>query len=88
MAYNKLFSDTSPEAEAVLIALLREAPPWRKFKMVGELNATVKLFVLAGIRERHPNATEEEVKRHLADILLGEELAAKVYGAWDEFQSS
>ena len=63
-----------------MIALLRQAPAWRKFKMVGELNATVKQFAVAGIRERHPNATDKEVNRHLADLLLGEELAAKVYG--------
>jgi hypothetical protein len=27
---SNLFPDTHPEAEAVLIHLLREAPPWRK----------------------------------------------------------
>lgn len=83
-----LFNDTSPEAEAVLIELMRQAPSWRKFKKLGELNAAVKLFAMAGIRQRHPKATEKEVKRHLADILLGEALAAKVYGDWDEFQST
>lgn len=88
MPSQKLAHDTSPEAEAVLIDLLRQAPAWRKFKMVGDLNATVKQFALAGIRERHPSATEKEAKRHLADLLLGEELAAKVYGEWDEFQST
>jgi hypothetical protein len=56
--------------------------------MVCELNATVKQFALAGIRQRHPNATEREVGRHLADLLLGEELAAKVYGEWHVFQST
>ncbi len=56
--------------------------------MVGDLNATVKHFALAGIRQRHPNATEREVKRHLADLLLGEELAALVYGEWDVYQST
>lgn len=81
-------SDTSPEAEAVLIALLRQAPAWRKFKMVGDLNATVKQFALAGIHERHPEAQAHELRRHLADLLLGEDLAAAVYGEWDEFQSS
>ncbi len=81
-------TDTSAEAEAILIDLLRNTPPWRKFKMVGDLNATVKLFAIAGIRQRHPDASEEEVRRHLADILLGEELAAKVYGQWHEFQST
>jgi hypothetical protein len=28
-----LFPDTRPEAEAVLIRLQREAPPWRKLEM-------------------------------------------------------
>lgn len=75
-------SDTTPDAEALLIALLRQAPAWRKFKMVGDLNTTVKQFAVVGIRQRNPDATEEQVRRHLADILLGVELAAKVYGAW------
>ena len=88
MTYLDPLSDTSPEVEAILIDLLRQAPAWRKFIMVGELNATVKQFSLAGIRERHPNATEREIKRHLADLLLGEDLAAAVYGEWDEFRSS
>lgn len=81
-------SDTSPEAEAILIALLRQAPAWRKFKMVGDLNAAVKQFALSGIRQRHPDAAEGVVYRHLADLLLGEELAAKVYGEWYEYQSA
>ena len=86
MTTPEIISDTNPNAEAVLIALLRQAPAWRKFKMVGDLNATVKQFALAGIRQRHPHATEQEVNRHLADLLLGEELAAKVYGEWLDFK--
>ena len=70
--------DTDPKTEAVLISLLRSAPDWRKFKMVADLNATVKQFAIVGIRQRYPNATVQEVRRHLADILLGEELATKV----------
>ena len=86
MSVHEEFSDTSKDAEAVLIEFLRRAPAWRKFKMVGDLNATVKHFAVMGIRERHPEATEQEVKRHVTDILLGKELVAKVYGEWDEFQ--
>jgi hypothetical protein len=81
-------SDTSPEAEAVLLTLLRRAPAWRKFRMVGDLNATVKQFALAGIRERYPEATEREIKRYLADLLLGKELASEVYGEWDDLESA
>jgi hypothetical protein len=76
----RLFSDTSPEAEAVLIALLRQAPSWRKIEMVGELNAAVRQFALSGLRERYPEADLPEIRRRLADLLLGEELAEKVYG--------
>lgn len=75
-----LFSDTSPEAEEVLIDLLRKAPAWRKLEMVGQLNETVRTFALCGLRQRFPDATPEELKRRLADLLLGEELAARVYG--------
>ena len=34
LSMTALFPDTSPEAEDVLIRLLREAPPWRKLEMV------------------------------------------------------
>ena len=73
-------SDTRPEAEAVLIELLRQAPPWRKLHMVGQLNQTVRTLALGGLRQRHPNATPQELDRRLADLLLGPKLAAQVYG--------
>lgn len=76
----RLFDDTSPEAEAVLIDLLRQAPAWRKLEMVDELNAAVRALALSGLRTRHPQADEAELWRRLADLLLGPELATKVYG--------
>ena len=75
-----LFSDTRPEAEAVLIRMLRQAPPWRKLHMVGQLNQTVRTLALSGLRQRHPEATPQELRRRLADLLLGPELAAQAYG--------
>ncbi len=75
-----LFPDTRPEAEAVLIELLRQAPPWRKLHMVGQLNQTVRTLALSGLRQRHPQADPQELRRRLADLLLGPELAARVYG--------
>jgi hypothetical protein len=76
----KLFSDTSPEAEAVLIQLLREMPPWRKLEMVGRLNATARTLALSGLKSRRPEAGEAELRQRLADLLLGPELAEKAYG--------
>ena len=73
-------SDTHPKIDAMQMALLRDLPPWRKADMLGQMYATVKLLATQGLRQRHPNASEGELKRRLADILLGEELALQVYG--------
>ncbi|MFQ6014391.1 MAG: hypothetical protein ACE5NP_02975 [Anaerolineae bacterium] len=76
-----LFPDTRPEAERVQIELLRQAPPWRKLEMVGQMNHMVHTLALSGLRQRYPQATPEELRRRLADLLLGPALAARVYGA-------
>jgi len=75
-----LFADTRPEAEAVLIGLLRQAPAWRKVQMVDQLNQAVRLLALSGLRTRYPSATPQELRRRLADLLLGPDLAARTYG--------
>ena len=75
-----LYSDTDPKVEALQIKLWRQASPTRKMHMLAQLNASVRILALAGLRSRYPNATETELRRRLADLLLGEELARKVYG--------
>ena len=74
------FSDTHPEAEAVRLQLLRAAPAWRKLELLGQLNVAAQKLALSGLRARYPNAGEAELRRRLADLLLGAELAARVYG--------
>jgi len=76
-----LFPDTRPEAEYVLVKLLRQAPPWRKLEMVGQMNQMLHTLAISGLRQRYPQATEKELRRHLADLLLGPELAARAYGS-------
>lgn len=75
-----LFPDTHAKAEAVLIRLLREAPPWRKLEMVGQMNEAVKTMMLSGLRERYPEDSPALLQRRMADMLLGPELANRVYG--------
>lgn len=72
--------DTSPEAERVLIELLRKAPAWRKLQLADRMSTTVRQLCMAGIRMRHPKASTAQVRRRFADLHLGPELAAKVYG--------
>jgi hypothetical protein len=75
-----IYSDTHPAMEALLIKLLREAPGWRKMEMLVSLNASAREVAMAGLRKRFPQASEAELQRRLADLLLGEELARKVLG--------
>ncbi len=79
-----LFPDTRPEAEEVLIHLLREAPPWRKLEMVAQMNATVRKLNLIGMQKHYPNDPPQKIRRRLADLWLGEELAMKVYGPLED----
>lgn len=76
-----MISDTSVEAEQMLIELLRQAPIWRKLEMMGQLNAMAKSLALNNLRRQYPEASENELRRRLADLLLGSELAATVYGS-------
>lgn len=75
-----LFSDTDPRMEALQIELWRQASPLHKMEMVAQLNASVRLLAMQGLRARHPDASEGELHMRLAEMILGKELAIKVYG--------
>ncbi len=77
---SSLFPDTQPAAEQILLQLLRQASPQRKFEMLGQMNEAARTLALSGLRQRHPDATYQELRRRLADLLLGPVLAEKVYG--------
>ena len=74
-----LYSDTDPKIEQMQIELIRRMPTWRKMSMVDGLNEAVKNLALTGIKQRNPRATPEQIHRMLATLMLGEELAQKVY---------
>jgi hypothetical protein len=76
--------DTHPEIEHLRIQWLRQMPPERKMALVGEMNRTVCVLALAGLRQRHPDDSPAQRRRRLADLLLGSELAARVYGPLSE----
>ncbi len=45
------------------------------------MNAAARQLALQGLRARHPDADQAQLNRFLADLLLGPELAGRVYGA-------
>jgi len=80
MPYPTLSEDTDPEAEKVQLEILRRMPAWKKFQLISEAIETSRVLAMAGLRQRHPDASPEELHRRFLDLWLGEELAAEVYG--------
>jgi len=77
-----LSSDTTPEAEAVLLELLRQAPVWKRLQMVDQMYETLRLLTTADLRRCYPNADENEIRRRLAARLLSRADVMAAYG-WD-----
>ena len=77
---DEIISDTRPEIAALQRRLLRQVGPARKMAMVGQMNQTVKVLALSGLRSRYPVKIPEMLRRRLADLVLGPALARLVYG--------
>jgi hypothetical protein len=73
-------NDTSLEAEAVQIQLLRKAPTWKRLRAAAEMSETVMLLSRLGVARRNPGVSPAELRRLVGEAILGSELAAKVYG--------
>ena len=77
----EVLSDTRPESEAVLLDLLSKKTTAERLRIVDQLNMSVMSLAISGLRTRHGNIDGNQLHRHLADLLLGEEVAFKVYGS-------
>jgi len=76
---SNLYCDTDPKIEKLQIEIIRSMPAWKKISIVDSLNQTLKTLMISGIKERNPSASPQQVQYNLAELLLGEELARKVY---------
>jgi hypothetical protein len=65
---DKVPNDTDKETDRTCLKLLRESRPWRKAAMVDSLTRGCQELAAAGIRMRHPNASEKDVPMHLMPL--------------------
>ena len=72
--------DTSPEADARYHELLRAQTPAQRLEQAAALTRAVRELAIAGIRQRHPAATDAEVRVRLTVRLYGREVAARLHG--------
>ncbi len=70
--------DTSPAQLRRYHELLRSLTPAQRLAKASALSLAVRALAEAGIRQRHPGASPEEVRARLAVRLYGREAAARM----------
>jgi hypothetical protein len=74
-----LSADTAREAEDLQIARWREMSATEKAQLAASWSGGLDRVALAGIRLRHPNASDRECVLRLAALKLGRDLPRRVY---------
>ncbi|MBI3273306.1 MAG: hypothetical protein HYZ53_30235 [Planctomycetes bacterium] len=80
--YKTQSEDTSYDVERMLFEAYRRMQPWEKARRIAEDSRFCDELSLIGIRSRHPEATDEELRLRLGALRLGRETMLKVFG-WD-----
>jgi hypothetical protein len=80
MPMSTRWSDTSPEALEVFLEVQRRRTPTKKLATAFELSDTVRRLSLAGLRLRHPGASERELFLRMVALQVPRELMIRAYG--------
>jgi len=71
--------DTSSDAEKVQIEIFRRMKPQKRLRTAALLSETCRTLLAEGIRKRHPNYDEEQVRLAVIRCLLPEDLFLRAY---------
>jgi hypothetical protein len=71
MVFAMAISDTSAKAAAIQLQLYRDAGPSRRAQIAVDLSDAVRETTLAGIRRRHPEYSDAEVRAEFLRIVYG-----------------
>jgi hypothetical protein len=75
----RLSLDTHAEAEHLQIAIWHRMTPQQKLELVAGASRAVRELALAGLRQRHPDASSRELTLRYACLTLEPELARAAY---------
>jgi hypothetical protein len=76
-------ADTSLEAARVYFEVLRRIGPAGRGQRTAELNDGLRAVTESGVRQRHPDYTEEEVRLAVLRLAVGEELFRQAFPQTD-----
>lgn len=76
-------SDTSPEAQRILIEGYRRMTPWERLSRALSMSAALRELAEARIRAtRGPDISEQEVRLRVASLSIPRDLMIRAFG-WD-----
>ena len=73
--------DTSAEAHEIQLEIYRAMAPERRVEVAFELSDSIRQVAVDGIRQRHPEYSDGEVRRAVVALIYGNDLARL---AWHE----
>jgi hypothetical protein len=76
-------ADTTLEAFHVQVAVLRRLDPSRRLELACQLSDYMREVSASGVRQRHPEYSEEQVRLAVIRLSLGENLFREVYPGVD-----
>ena len=72
-------ADTTPEARRVQVEVFRQMAPERRSALAVRLSRQLREVAEAGVRMRHPDYTQEQVRLAAIRLRLGNDLFRKAY---------
>jgi hypothetical protein len=75
-----LSPDTTPQAQRKQYELMRKLSPEQKLSMAFALTDATRQMVLADLKHRFPEASEEEIKRRFIARVLPRQDVIRAYG--------
>jgi len=78
----KVFSDTHPKIERIMIELIRTLTPAQKIAKISDMGRFMKSAAFAETKRRHPNDSDHDNMMRVVSRSIGPELMLKAFG-WD-----
>jgi hypothetical protein len=79
MALEVIPADTTPEAARVQREIFRRMSPSQRLHQACEMSDSLQQIVAAGVRSRHPDYDDNQVRLAVIRLTLGDELFHKAY---------
>jgi hypothetical protein len=76
-------ADTTLEAARVQFEVFRRMPPGKRLELAFQMSDSLRQLVASGVRSRHPEYSEDQVRLAVIRLTLGEKLFRQAYPGKD-----